>query len=419
MSIFTDAVKPGTFLDRYMQWNAEMETPQAYDFTCGLWLLSCAIGRRIRVERPRAPVWMNLYVILCAEAGTTRKSSAVRRCEEVYNATGYRREYLSVTGSTTAESLAKELGQRSAASGSGSACIMVSELVTLLGRERYTMGVPGILTDLYDCPAKREIRRAAAEDIEIRDVFINLIAASTPSWLVRAINPDVIEGGFTSRCLFVVEEQRKRRIAWPNDTGTDAEQLGALVSDLHHVRECAERFAHRGITMHDAAIRRFVHWYEHRPDDTSDAYSVSFQAREDHHILRLAGLLAANDGSWMINVHHLSHATRIITHHKRRGAALFGSGREVQRLVAGIDRIRDVLAAAGTVGISQTDLLYKTRRLMQVREMDYLLELMHELQMVQRFEVSTGGRRRTVWRGTDKLMVRDMNTLLLDKLTQT
>lgn len=121
----------------------------------------------------------------------------------------------------------------------------------------------------------------------------------------------------------------------------------------------------------------------------------------------------------MINVNHLTHATRIIGHHKQRGAALFGSGREVQRLVAGIDRIRDVLASAGSVGISQTDMLYKTRRLMQVRELDYLLTLMHELSMVQKYDVKTGGRSRIVWRGTDKLLVRDINQLLLDRLTQT
>ncbi len=418
-NIFTDAIRPDTFLDRYMAYNAEIETPQAYDFMCGLWLLSTAIGRRIRIERPRAPVWMNLYIILCAESGTTRKSTAVRRAEEVYNASEYQHEYLTVTGSATAESLTKDLGRQSANAGSGQACIVVSELVTLLGRERYSMGVPGLLTDLYDCPTRREIRRASAEPVTIDRAFINLLSASTPSWLVRAINPDVIEGGFTSRCLFVVEEQRKRRIAWPNIAVSEAAQLRTLVSDLRNVRELAERHAKRGITMHEAAIRRFVSWYEHRSSDSSDAYSVSFEAREDHHVLRLAGLLAANDGSWMINVNHLTHATRIIAHHKSRGAALFGSGREVQRLVSGIDRIRDVLASAGAVGLSQTDLLYKTRRLMAVREMDYLLALMHELSMVQRYDVKTGGRTRIVWRGTDKLMVREINQLLLDRLTQT
>ena len=86
----------------------------------------------------------------------------------------------------------------------------------------------------------------------------------------------------------------------------------------------------------------------------------------------------------MINANHLAHATRIIQHHKQRGAVLFGSGREVQRLVVGIDRIRDTLASAGELGISQTDMLFKTRRVMAVRELEYLLQLMHEIGMVHR-----------------------------------
>src|SRR5215217_7994765 len=107
MSIFADAVKPDTFLARYLDYNAEMETPLAYDFTAGLWLISAAIGRRVRVERPRAPVWLNLYAILCAEAGTTRKSSAIRRCQEVYDAAGLGEAVLTLTGSITAEGLVK------------------------------------------------------------------------------------------------------------------------------------------------------------------------------------------------------------------------------------------------------------------------------------------------------------------------
>jgi len=98
---------------------------------------------------------------------------------------------------------------------------------------------------------------------------------------------------------------------------------------------------------------------------------------------------------------------------------LFGSGREVQRLVVGIDRIRDTLASAGELGMSQTDLMFKTRKFIQVRELDYLMALMHELAMVQRYDVKTGGRTKTVWRGTDKLLVREINGLLLDRLTQT
>lgn len=418
MKLWTHAAPEDTFLHRWMAYCEDTETPHAYDFMCGLWLLSAAVGRTVRVARPRAPVWLNMYVVLCAEAGVTRKSSAVRRTEDVYRAAQLDKDYVTVTGSITPEALAALLGAASASFGRAQASFVVSELVTVLGRERYSAGLSGLLTDLYDCPSVRQINRAKASAVTIRNAYVNMLAASTPSWLIRSVNPDIVEGGFTSRCLFVVEEQRKRRIAWPSVSGTDDEQRAALVADLRAVRDGAERWTERGITLSDNAVQRFVHWYEHREHDATDAYTASFEAREDHHVLRVAGLLAINDGSWTVSAGHLSNAVRMVRHHKEAGARLFGSNREVQRFVAGIDAVRNALSAAGELGLSETELLYRTRGALKVAERDYVLALMNELQMVQRYEVATSGRKRTVWRGTDKLMVGDINTLLLERLTQ-
>lgn len=120
----------------------------------------------------------------------------------------------------------------------------------------------------------------------------------------------------------------------------------------------------------------------------------------------------------MISHHHINHAIRIIAHHKERGASLFGRGTATQKMALAIDRIREVVSTAGMLGISQTDLWYKCRYLIGLRELDYVMQLMHELFMVQRFEVKTGGKNKTVWRGTDKLLVRNLNDILIERLTE-
>jgi hypothetical protein len=416
MSMFRDAVKEGTFLHRYLQYMAPLETPLAYDFWCGLWLLSNAIGRRIVVNRPKAPVFLNLYMVLCADAGTTRKSTAIRMCEAVYRAAGFDLSALTVTGSTTPEKLVEQLALRSGDGRDAMAGIIVSELVTFLGKEQYTVAMPGLLTDLYDCPTLRDYSRLSSGPRVIRNACITFAAASTPSWLVRAINPDVVEGGFTSRCLFIIEEKRKRLVAWPEDAGSIS--VDELASDLLRIRAQSERWASKGISLTDSAKARFVRWYEgRRESDGGDPFIASFEAREDHHILRLAALLAANDNSWQIDHHHMGHAIKIIAHHKQSAAALFGSQRESVRLVAGLDKLRRVLLEAGELGITQSELLFKTRSQIRTRELEYALNTMHELEMVQRFEVPTSGRKKTVWRGTNKLMLRNLNQLLQEKLT--
>ena len=42
-------VAPGSFIDQYMTWMEEQETPTVYDFMCALWCLSIALGRDVFV----------------------------------------------------------------------------------------------------------------------------------------------------------------------------------------------------------------------------------------------------------------------------------------------------------------------------------------------------------------------------------
>jgi Protein of unknown function (DUF3987) len=415
MSIFREAVKEGTFLDHYLQYMSPLETPLAYDFWCGLWLISNAIGRRIIVDRPKAPVFLNLYMVLCADAGTTRKSSAIRLCEAVFRAAGFDQSSVTITGSATPEKLREQLAIRSAESGSGVGSIIVSELVTFLGKEQYTVAMPGLLTDLYDCPALRDYSRMSSAPVIVRNAYLTFAAATTSSWLIRAINPDVIEGGFTSRCLFIIEERRKRMVPWPEDDNPIKPDL--LARSLLHIRNQADRWSSKGIGLTVNAKARFVQWYERRDNsDANDPFVASFEAREDHHILRLAALLAANDDSWLIDVFHINHAIKIVTHHKNSASAIFGANKESVKLVSGIDSLRQRLLEAGELGIGQSELLFKVRNRLKARELEFALAVMHEMEMVQKFELPTAGRKKTVWRATNKILSRDLNRLVMDKL---
>ena len=414
MSLYTDVVKDGSFLADYMEYMQPLETPLCYDFWCGVWLLSCAVGRRSFVARPHAPVYLNLYAVLCANAGITRKSTAVRRCEAVYRAAGYDAEAVTITASTTPEKLVEQLSVRTASGGAATACIINSELVTLLGQDTYNVALPGLLTDLYDCPSIRTYSKLSTGDRVIKDVFVNMLAASTPAWLVQAINPNVVEGGFTSRCLFIIDEKPKHRVAWPTDA--EGPTPGRLAARLAHAHERAERWGSGGIQLSDAARERFTAWYNNRRINADDPFLSSFEAREDHHILRLAAFLCINDDEWRISTKHIERATKLIGDVKDNAGVLFGVHKEARRLTKGIDKLRDSLLRAGALGITQTDLLFKVRSFMSLRELDYALGIMHELEMVQRFDVPTRGRPKIVWRGTNKLLARNLNKLMMEKL---
>ena len=414
----TTAIKPNTFIADYMEYMNEVETSKVYDWFCALWCISFVATRTVYIDRPRARVYLNMYTLLIAESGVTRKSTAVRLVEKLLNDVRDELDFsfLLITSKSTPEKLIHELHKHTRDYNHAQAAIAVSELVTFLGKERYAMPMPGLLTDLYDCP---EIRTGGGTvshgTITIRDVYINFLSASAPSWLARAINPDVIEGGFTSRCLFVHDEQPKRKIAWPRpreDSAASYERIRSglvkLYRRLHTVNKNMLEYGRSARTdnndsakliLSPEAMSVYTSWYEGRPL-SSDPFRASFESREDDHVLRLSGLLALNNGSLVINDNEMRFAIELVAWSKEQGARIFAYDIE-DPIVKGIDKIRTVLVNAGTVGIKQTELTKKMFGVFNAQQINQAIDIMHELDMVQKFETPHKGHRRaTIWRAT-------------------
>lgn len=394
----------GTFLGDYLDYMSETETPRAYDMWAALWLMGNAIGRNCIIDRPRAPVFFNWYVILTAESGVTRKSTAVRAATnmlaDVSEQNGWQLDIAQTRMSP--EALEIRLHDLTREFGHSHMVVSVSELVTAMGREGYLRGMPGLLTDLYDCHERRMgIGTNKFKGYETRNLFVSLLSASTPTWLIKSINPDVIEGGFTSRVMFIHEERRKKRVPWPTEGANDGEVRNSLLGHLTRLRTTAARVGKVRIT--DGGLRAFDTWYRRR-SESLDAFRSSFESREDAHVLRLAGCFAANDGKWQIERHHITRATGEITRVKETSASLFDVSATTSSTMAAIDRVRQLLLQAGLDGITQTRITVSCQHICPAERVRLILDILYELDMVQLFETSIGpGRPKRIWRATNKI----------------
>lgn len=393
--------KDETFIGQYLQYCSNSETPVEYDFWTALWLLSVALGRDIVVDRPSAPIYLNMYLVLVAESGVTRKSTAVRRAVRFARAfTGD--SNLLIESKITPEKLEHDLFLQTIEYDRAFASIAIDELVKFLGKERYVEQMPTLLTDLYDCPA---IRTGGGTLLRgrtlLRNVYVNFLSASTPSWLLRAVNPDVIEGGFTSRVVFVVSERPKRSSPWPEESDNRVEDAIKEKLDEFH-----KRAASIGrVIINDSAKKKFSNWYKSR-DIKRDVFRASFQSREDAHVLRVAALLAINEELWEIQAVHITTAIKIVTQVREDGARIFEGTGAANRIVLGVDALRDKLIVAGMSGIKQSDLTKALQRYMNAEHIKVALDIMHELDMVQRFDgIKLGkGRPTTMWRAKQSLL---------------
>lgn len=398
---FNRLIPKDTFIHDYMQYMSDQETPTIYDFWTAVWTLSSVLGREVVIDRPRAPVYLNWYIILVAESGVTRKSTAVRVAKSLVQCVLGDR-YL-ISSRTTQEQLLYQMELMTLHEQRATVRIAISELVTFLGKTAVGNGMVGLLTDLYDCPEYRYGAGTLARgEHELRNVYISFLSASTPSWLIRAVSPDVIEGGFTSRCMFVVSEKRKKKVAWPIEP--DPELYDLLVDHLNDIRKEAEHF--KQVTIHKSGINEFNKWYKQRRDH-ADPYRASFESREDSHVLRLAACLAINDGSWEIRTAHIKASIDAVQQIKQDGCNMFSGGFTSSKIILGLDRLRVELIEAGSDGIQHTLLTQRIKDYMSIQNINDALAIMHELGLVKKWQVvdtgTRGGPKPTYWKATAKL----------------
>jgi len=402
--------KPDTFIGKFMTHMENTETPAIYDIWCALWLLGCAVGGRSIVPRPNAPVNLNVYAILVATSGVTRKSTAVRVADKIINKFMQQSNEQTpvITTKLSPEAFVAELHRATEKTGKAHAVLCVSELMTILGKEKYVNAMPGLLTDLYDCPQdRRSFGTLVRGATHLKDVHISFLSASTPAWLLESVNPNVVEGGFTSRCVFVCAEKRKKLVAWAEEKERDDSELVDL---LLKVRETSMNV--REIRLYGHALDYFRRWYRKREEHT-DAFRASFESREDAHVLKLAALLSINRNAWKISVDDLQNAIAIIDTVKADGAAIFEDIAEKNDFARVIDKMRGRLIAASTVGIYEDDLVRDLRNLAPSAWIRHALRTMHELGMIHKVESKLAGVTRVICVAVDGMLNADKLTTLL------
>jgi len=373
-----------SYIELFMSLLKDQETPSEYDFWAAVWTIGAVVGRTCFIDRPRAPIYFNWYIVVCAESGMTRKSTVINFAYDMIQ--GCLPEYASTLQTkTTPEKLWALMSNQSGRYGKSHVVINISEMVTFFGKEGYSMGMPIMLTDLYDCPDRREGGGSLNYGtLPLVNPFITFIAGSTPSWLSRAINPDVIEGGFTSRTIFISSEQRKKLIFWPDKLQSPNKM--AAKEYLNAIRDHASRL--ETIQPDEEAKAFLTKWYSSRQFN-SESYLRSFESREDSHILRLAGTLALSQLKSHIGISEVELALYAISRAKKSGREIFRQAVFDLKLTNGLDKIRETLLKRGLNGVKNNELQLASRWFLTAMEYNSIMEVLVDIGAVKQYTVAT------------------------------
>lgn len=212
-----------TFIENYLKYVEKTEQHHTYTLFSCLTCLSAIVGRKVWLDLGAFQIWPNLYTVLVGPPAA-RKSSSIFLMADVLRLIRDNSDDIPIASEAiTKEKLVIDVEEQERRIPNvppqykmhdtyAPMTILASELSQFLGTA--SLNMVDFLTDVYDRP-DYDSRTKNKGDVFITGPYITLIAGTTPSWITTYLKEDIITGGFSRRCLFILEDGPPKRIAFP------------------------------------------------------------------------------------------------------------------------------------------------------------------------------------------------------------
>jgi len=250
------------WLDSYLEYTDNSESPLSYHEWCGLSVIAGALQRKVYLKWGIGQViYPNLYVVLVGQSGRTRKGVALGLGKDLLKEV----KSVTITPESSSGRQAMTMIMKKATTNfqdtsdgklkfQSAVTTFSEELSVFLGQG--DIGYLSNLTDWYDSKDLWEYESVGRGRDSINGVCLNLIGGTAPEWLQSMIPYEAIGGGFTSRVIFVVEENKRKLV--PEHTVTDRELWlqEKLINDLERINKLVGE-----VKMGEEAKAKYVEWY--------------------------------------------------------------------------------------------------------------------------------------------------------------
>ena len=364
-----------SWIESYLEYTSDQESPTAFHKWVAISILSAVLQRKVWIPRIKYTIYPNLYVILIAGSAKCRKSVAIRIGMDILKA--IKLPPVIFAQKITTEALIQALDE----SKKDKTCygiIVASELSVFLGSDAIKSGIIPALTDLYDSPTKWEYHTRSRGREALTNVTISMLAASTKDWLRTSIPESAIGGGFTSRILFVIEDNPSRLVLFPNKIMPEDTLRNNLIHDLEIVAKISGP-----VQFTDSAKELSLEWYEQEACNIHDDKTDGYFGRKHDTMFKLATVLSVAERSdLLIDETHIKKALAMMEHNERRLGSVLDS--VTSTIVGGsTERILTIIKKFGD--ISHKDLLGKCWRSASAADLSEMMKTLVESAEVEAF----------------------------------
>jgi hypothetical protein len=296
------------WLKAYVEHTRISEAPDSFHFWTGVATIAGALRRRVWIDELTHQWVPNFYIVLVGPPGIVTKSTTIglgtrilRKIKGINfgpEATTWQK--LTEALQQAAETITFVDRRDGQTKKKEMACITceVSELGTFFRFDDDAF--MSVLIDLWDGKEKPwSYATIGRGETIIPNPWLNIIGATTPSWLRQNFPEHMIGGGLTSRTIFVFAEQKRRLIAYPSQETLPGDYWDIerkLVEDLLQIATLVGEYE---ITTD--AREWGKKWYENHwanvPLHMASERYGGYRARKQGHMHKLAMILAASQRS--------------------------------------------------------------------------------------------------------------------------
>lgn len=296
-----------SWIDGFKAFTAGYPSPEILRTWSAIGAIACALERRVWVQSMGIPIYPNLYVLLVAPPGIGKTVSIVqvshllRACPNIYVSP------TSVTSASLIDALAE--AKRSILRPNETPSYIEYHSLATISEElgvllpAYDNDFMNILTALYDCiPSFEQRRRSRDLHLKIPNVQLNLLAATTPSYMNALMPEGAWDQGFASRVIMIFSAERTIRPLFSALTPFDTSIFADLVHDLKLISGTPQKEGMFGkYEWEPEAAAAMEQWHNAGgppvPDHTR---LVHYVTRRTAHMLKLCMVAAASESNELV-----------------------------------------------------------------------------------------------------------------------
>lgn len=275
------------WLQAYLVYTAEQESPEIFHVWCGLSAIAGALGRRVFFDMGYFNVYPNLYIVLVSPAGRCKKSTAMRMAR---GKLGSVPNVQFTVDSTTRERLILDMAA-AYKDGQSAMTAYSSEFATMLTSSG--MDMVAFLTDIFDSPSEWTHKTKSGGTNKIKSPCLNLIGGTTPSWIATAMPLDTVGIGLTSRIVFVYSNTPRIKPPIPKVSQTLKDLGDILDHDINQINALSGQYVFDG-GEDGPAYKKYETWYQSRiMNEAQDDRLAGYYERKPIHLLKTCMAVAA------------------------------------------------------------------------------------------------------------------------------